>query len=91
MLLMAKKWIKEGICHSNYQYARGNNKKIEIKDYDKNKKSSYLQYWAVNNLYRWGMSQKYPVNNFQWIKCTSQFNEDFIKNYTLYTVQKMKF
>ena len=55
MLLMAKKWIKEGICHSIYQYARGNNKKIEIKDYDKNKKSSYLQYWAVNNLYRWGM------------------------------------
>ena len=27
------------------------------------------------------MSQKLPVNNFQWIKDTSQFNEDFIKNY----------
>ena len=22
-----------------------------------------------------------PVNNFEWIKDTSQFNEDFIKNY----------
>ena len=25
------------------------------------------------------MSQKLPVNNFEWIKDTSQFNEDFIK------------
>ena len=25
--------------------------------------------------------QKPPVNNFEWIKDTSQFNEDFIKNY----------
>ena len=27
------------------------------------------------------MSQKLPVYNFEWIKDTSQFNEDFIKNY----------
>ena len=27
------------------------------------------------------MSKKLPVNNFEWIKDTSQFNEDFIKNY----------
>ena len=27
------------------------------------------------------MPQKLPVNNFQWIEDTSQFNEDFIKNY----------
>ena len=27
------------------------------------------------------MSQKFPLNNFEWIKDTSQFNEDFIKNY----------
>ena len=27
------------------------------------------------------MSQKLPVNNFEWIKDTSQFNKDFIKNY----------
>ena len=26
------------------------------------------------------MSQKLPENNFEWIKDTSQFNEDFIKN-----------
>ena len=25
------------------------------------------------------MAQKLPINNFEWIKKTSQFNEDFIK------------
>ena len=27
------------------------------------------------------MLQKFPVNNFEWIKDTSQFIEDFMKNY----------
>ena len=27
------------------------------------------------------MSQNLPVNNFEWIEDTSQFNEDSIKNY----------
>ena len=51
-----------------------------MKNYDKNKESPYLQYWDVNNLYGWATSQNLPVNNFEWIKDTSQFNEDFIKN-----------
>ena len=29
-----------------------------IKDFDKNKESSSIQYWNVNNLYGWTMSQK---------------------------------
>ena len=45
----------------------------------KNKELSYIKYWDVNNLYGWAMSEKLPVNNFEWIKDTSQFNEDFIK------------
>ena len=52
-----------------------------MKDYDRNKESSYLQYWDVNNLYGKAMSQKLLLNNFEWIEETSQFNEDFIKNY----------
>ena len=27
------------------------------------------------------MSQKLPAKNFNWIKDTSKFNEDFIENY----------
>ena len=48
MLLMLEKVIRGGICHSIYQYAKTNNK--YMKDYDKNKESSYFQYWDVNNL-----------------------------------------
>ena len=76
---MVEKRIRGGIFHSIYRYAKANNK--YMKDYDKNKESSYLQYWDVNNLYGWAMSQKLLVNNFEWIKDTSQFNEDFIKSY----------
>ena len=50
-----------------------------MKDYDKNGESSYLQYWNVNKLYSWAMSQKLLVNNFEWIEETVQFNEDFMK------------
>ena len=77
MFLMVEKGIRGGICHSTYRYAKANNK--YMKDYDKNKESSYIQYWDVNNLYGWAMSQKLPVNNSEWVKDTSQFNEDFIK------------
>ena len=56
LLLMVEKGIKGGICHFIYRYAKSNNK--YIKDYDKNKESSYLQYWDVNNLCGWAMLQK---------------------------------
>ena len=79
MLLMVEKGIRGGICDSIYWYAKANNK--YMKDYDKNKKSPYLQYCDVNNLYGWAMSQKFPINNFVCIEDTSQFNEDFIKSY----------
>ena len=48
---MVEKCIKGGICHSIYQYAKANNKCM--KDYNKNKESSYLQYRDVNKLYGW--------------------------------------
>ena len=79
MRLMVEKGIREGICHFTYRYAKANNK--YMKDYDKNKESSYLKYWGVNNLYGWAMPQKLPINNFERIKDTSQFHEDFSKNY----------
>ena len=79
-LLMVEKGIRAGICHSISRYAKANNK--YMKDYDKNKESSYIQYWDVNNLYGWAMLQKLPVNNCEWIKDTSQYNEDFTKNYS---------
>ena len=74
---MVEKGIRGGIWCSVYRYAKANSK--YVKHYDKNQESSYLQYWDANNLYGWAMSQKLPVNNFEWIRNTSQFNEDFGK------------
>ena len=79
MLIMVEKGITGGIGHTFHRYVKANNK--YRKDHDKNKESSYLDYWDVNNLYGWAMSQKVPLNNFEWIEEPSQFNEAFIKNY----------
>ena len=76
---MVEKGIRGGISNTIHRFAKANNKYMKI--YDKNKESSYLKYWDVNNLYGWAVSQKLPVYKFEWIEQTSQFNEDFIKSY----------
>ena len=45
---MVEKSIRGEICHPIHRYTKANNK--YIKGYDKNKESSYLKYWDVNNL-----------------------------------------
>ena len=75
MLLIVEKSIRGGICHAIYQYAK------DMKDCNKNKESSYIKYWDVNNLYGWVMSQKFPVNDSKWVEDIFKFNKDFIKSY----------
>ena len=85
MLLMVQKRIRAGICHAIHRYAKANNK--YMKNYNKNKESSYIQYLDANNLYGWTMSQKLPVNGFEWVKDVSSINKNLktfiklIKNY----------
>ena len=79
MLLMVEKGIRGGICHSIYLYAKANNK--NMKDYGKNKESSHLQYWDVNNLYGWAMSQNLPVRNSKWVKDVSKSDKKFVTSY----------
>ena len=78
-LIMVEKGIRGGICHAIHRHAKANNK--YIKNYDKNKESSYIQYLDANNLYGWAMSQKLPVNSFKWINDVTEIDEEFIKNY----------
>ena len=52
-----------------------------MKNYDKNKESSFLIYDDANNLYGWSMCKKLPVGSFKWVDDLSIFTEDFIKNY----------
>ena len=53
MLLIVEKGIRRGIWHSIYRHAKANYK--YMKDYNKNKEWSYIQYWDVNNN-GWAMS-----------------------------------
>ena len=68
MLLLFEKEIRDRTCDAIHRYAKTNNK--YMKEYDKNKESSYFNYWDGNNLYGWAMLQKLPVNNFEWIEET---------------------
>ena len=79
MLLIVEEGIRAGICHAFHRYAQANNK--YIKDYDKNKDSSYLKCWDANNSYGWAMSQKLSVNDFKCVQDVFEFNEDFRKSY----------
>ena len=56
---MVEEGIRDGICHAIHRHAKANNK--YMKNYDKNKESSYIQYLDANNLYGWAMSQKADV------------------------------
>ena len=60
MSQMLQKRIRSGIRHAIFQYAKANNK--FMKDFHKNKESSYLMYWDAYNLYGWATFQKLTVD-----------------------------
>ena len=66
------------MCHSIYRYAKANNK--YMKKYEKKRIVRY-SILGCKILYGQAMPQKLPAKRFEWIKDTSQFNEDSIKNY----------
>ena len=79
MLLMIEEGIRGGICHAMQCYAKADNK--YMKDYDKKKKSSYIQYLDANNLYGKAMTEKLPVRGFRWMDDISRMDEDFVRGY----------
>ena len=79
MVLMVEEGIRGGICHAMQRYAKATNK--YMKDYDKKKKSSYIQYLDANNLYGKAMTEKLPVRGFRWMDDISKIDEDFVKDY----------
>ena len=79
MLLMVEEGIRGGICHAIQRYAKANNR--YMKDYDRKKKSSYIQYLDTNNLYGKAMTEKLLVRGFKWVNDISIIDEDFVKVY----------
>ena len=75
---MQKKSIRDGICNNIGEYAKADNK--HMKDYDK-KEFMHLNYYDVNNLYGWKMSQKLSLGGFKLVENRSQFNKDVPENY----------
>ena len=71
--------IRGGICHAIQRYAKANNK--YMRDYDKNKESSYIQYLDANNLYGKAMTEKLPVRGFRWMTDISRMDEEFVRSY----------
>ena len=76
---MVEEGIRGGICHPVQCYAHANNKYMN--DYDKKKKSSYIQYLDANNLYSKAMTVELPVKGFRWMEDISKIDEDFVKVY----------
>ena len=78
MLLMIENGIRGGICRSIFRNAKANNKYMI--DCDEKKESSFLIYTDYNNLYGKAMSEKLPVDGFEWVEDISEIDENFIKN-----------
>ena len=51
-----------------------------MKNHDKSKKSSYIQYCHAKSLYAWAMCQKLPEDCFKWEKNIVKFNDDMMNN-----------
>ena len=77
MLFMMEDGVRGGITHAIHKHAEANNK--YMKNYDKNKESSYLLYLDPNNLYGWALSQKLPVDSFKWVKNVSMLDKKIHK------------
>ena len=80
MFLTYEKGIRGGsMFQVTCKYAEANNK--YMKNYDKNKESSFLMYVDASNLNGWAMSKTLPVDSFKWVDDLTMFTEDFIKGY----------
>ena len=78
-VILVEKGISGGICQATYKYAKANKKYMN--NYDKKIESSYIAFLDASNSYGWAMSQKLPVNGFEWVEKEelSKFNKTLLK------------
>ena len=75
---MIEKGLRGGLTEVIKKHGVANNKYLP--NYNKSKKSTYLQYLDANNVYRYAMNKKLPLNGYKWAD-NSIFTDDFIKKY----------
>ena len=65
MFQFIEKGTRGGILYIGNRYGKANNK--NMKEYEKEKPSKYIQYLDANNLYGYAMSQCRPTGGFKWL------------------------
>ena len=88
MLLMVEEGTRGGMCHAVHRYAKANNK--YMKNYDKDKKSSFREYLGANNLHGWAMSEKLLVKNFVWMRNVSKIDKEMLNFFLMWTLNILK-
>ena len=81
---MVEKGIRGSIFYSIYRYAKYNN--IYMKDYDKGKESSNLQYWEVNIIGQFNEDIKKSLMKKVMKGIFSMFMFNILKNYMTFTM-----
>ena len=64
--LFIEKGLRRGISYMVKRCAKANNKYMH--DYDPKKRSTFISYFDMNNLYGWTMSEYLPYERFKWLK-----------------------
>ena len=77
MYEMIEAGLRGGMCMVSTKKVEANNKYMG-EEYDKNKESSYINYFDANNLYGLSMIQKLPYKNLKW---DDTLKEEDIINY----------
>ena len=78
--LFIEKCMRSSISNICKRYALATNK--YLKHYDRNKVSTFIMYWDVNNLYGWAMNQPLPISDFDFL------TKKEIKNFDLSSVSE---
>ena len=70
--LFIEKGLRGGISYTAKRYAKANNKYLN--DHDSEKRSTFISYLDMNNLYGWAMSEYLPCGRFKWLKNIDKFD-----------------